>query len=99
MRGLFGRGAAAVSALLRTGRIVDLALLVTALELGVFTAYNRRTGRGVAPRSMLGNLLSGASLLLALRGAVAGAGRSWIAPCLGAALLAHLADLRQRWRR
>ena len=88
-----------MSAPLGSKRIVDLALLATALELGGLTAYNRRTGRGIAPRFLLGNLLSGACLLLALRGTVAGADRRWIASCLTAALLAHLTDLRQRWRR
>ncbi len=88
-----------MSALLDTGRVVDFALFVTALELAALALYNRKTGRGVAPGFLLGNLLSGACLLLALRGALGGAGWSWIAPCLAAALLAHLADLRQRWRR
>lgn len=78
---------------------VDVALAVTVLEGAALAVYHRGTGRGVAPGFLLGNLMSGACLLLALRGALTGAGWAWIAPCLLAALLAHLADLRQRWRR
>jgi len=89
---------ALLAALPGVGYAVDLALVVTVLEAVALAAYHRGTGRGVAPGLLLGNLLSGACLLLALRGALAGAGWVWIAPCMLAALLAHLADLRQRWR-
>lgn len=78
---------------------VDLALLVTAIEGMLLAGYHRGTGRGVAPGALLGNLLSGACLLLALHGALSGAGWPWIAPCLLGSLLAHLADLRRRWQR
>jgi hypothetical protein len=47
---------------------------------------------------LLANLLAGACLMLALRGALAGAGGPWIALCMAAALLAHLTDLWRRWR-
>jgi hypothetical protein len=43
-------------------------------------------------------LLAGLFLLLALRGALAGAGWRWIALALTAACLAHVTDLGYRWR-
>lgn len=82
-----------------SGRVVDLMLAITALEAVAVVGYFRRTGRGVAPADFLGNLLSGVGLMLALRAALAGAGWGWIAAWLVAALAAHLADLRRRWRR
>jgi hypothetical protein len=86
-----------VTDLFATGRVVDLILALMALE-GVFlVAYRRRTGRGIVAGDLLSNLLAGAGLLLAVRGALAGAGWIWIAACLLAALLAHVADLRRRW--
>jgi hypothetical protein len=77
--------------LFATGRIVDLILLLMVLEAGVLIVWTRST-------DLLGNLLAGVGLLLALRGALAGIWWGWIALCLGAALLAHLADLRHRCR-
>lgn len=85
--------------LIASGRIVDLALLLTGLEALLLIAYHRRTGRGLPPATLLINLLSGVSLMLALRAALAGAGWMWIASCLVVSLLAHLADLNRRWPR
>jgi len=88
-----------IAALLRGGRVVDLALFVMAAEGLALIAYHRRTGRGIAPGNLAGYLLSGGCLLLALRVVLAGAWPGWIALWLTAALAAHLADLRQRWQR
>lgn len=87
-----------MGALFADGRIVDLVLGLTLLEAVALVAYHRRTGRGVAPADLAGNLLAGVCLLLALRGALAGAWWGWIALCLSGSLVAHLADLRRRWR-
>jgi hypothetical protein len=87
-----------VGELFATGLVADLILALVGLEALSLLAYRRRTGRGVAPADLVFNLLAGACLLLALRGALVGAGWGWIALCLGAALFAHLADLRRRWR-
>lgn len=84
--------------LFATGRVADLILALVVLEAILLVAYRRRTGRGVATWDLLPNLLAGGCLLLALRGALTGAGWAWIAACLAAALLAHLADLSRRWR-
>lgn len=81
-----------------SGRIVDVALALTALEAVAVVAYFRVTGRGIPPADFLGNLASGACLMLALRCGLTGAWWGWIALWLGAALVAHLSDLRRRWR-
>lgn len=85
-----------LKAILGSGRVADLLLLVTALEGAALVAFHRWTGRGIPPAEILGNLLSGAFLVLALRCALTGAPWPWLALCLLLALLAHLADLRVR---
>jgi hypothetical protein len=87
-----------MAALFLSGRIVDLILAFTVLELFFLFAYRRATGRGVAPGDILLNLLSGIGLMLALRCALTGAWWGWIGLWLFAALLAHLGDLWRRWR-
>jgi hypothetical protein len=88
-----------VSDLFATGRVVDLILVLVAVEGLALATYHRRTGRGIAALDLLGNLLAGVFLLLALRGALVGAGWEWLGCALSAALLAHLGDLRRRWRK
>jgi hypothetical protein len=84
--------------LFTTGRIVDLILGLVVLEAILLLVHARMTGRGIAPTNLLINLTAGVCLLLALRGALDDAPWGWTAACLMAALLAHLADLCQRWR-
>ena len=79
-------------------RIVDIILAATIVEAAVLVVAQRRTGRGIAPDVLLPNLLAGACLLLALRLSLGGAAWPWLALCLLAALLCHLADLRARWQ-
>lgn len=57
---------AGLQALLGSGRAADLLLLVTALEGVALAVFHRWTGRGIPPAQILGNLLSGACLGLAL---------------------------------
>lgn len=83
--------------LILSGGIVDLILALALVEALGLVVYRRLTGRGVPVGALVWNLLAGAGLLLALREALAGAAWQTIAACLGAALAAHLADLRQRW--
>ncbi|HQR75047.1 MAG TPA: hypothetical protein PLR35_01345 [Burkholderiaceae bacterium] len=83
--------------LVASGRIVDLILVLVAVELAVFGYMRARRGRGIAWHALLPNLLAGAALLLALRAAITGAAWPWIAAWLAAAGLAHVADLRVRW--
>ena len=87
---------AGLKALLGSGHVADLLLLVTALEGAALAVFHRWTGRGIPPAEILGNLLSGAFLVLALRCALTGAPWPWLALCLLLALLAHLIDLRVR---
>jgi hypothetical protein len=79
--------------------IVDAALAITALETIVLLAYRLRTGRGIDARAVLANVGAGLFLMLALRAAVTDAGWPWLAICLVAAGVAHVADLSMRWRR
>ncbi len=87
-----------IGQLFASGRIIDAIIGLTALEWVALAAYYRRTGHGVAGPLLAGNLLAGGCLLLALRFALTGAGWWSVAACLAGSLLAHLLDLRQRWR-
>jgi hypothetical protein len=82
-----------------SGHVADLILLVLALEAALLLAWRRRTGRGPSPRAVLALVLPGIALVLALRLALTGAWWGWIGLALFGALLAHLVDLAQRWRR
>jgi hypothetical protein len=68
-----------VAALFASGRVVDLILGLTLLEGLALALLHRRTGRGVAPADLVPNLLAGACLLLAVRGALTGAWWGWVA--------------------
>ena len=81
-----------------SGRIVDLILLLVAVEVVVLGCIRARRGSGIEWRALLPNLLAGAALLLALRAAITGAAWPWIALWLAVAGLAHVADLRTRWQ-
>jgi len=85
--------------LFASGRLVDLILVVVAIEAAALTLYWSRARRGVAPFDLLPNLCAGLFLLLALRVTLAGAGWLMASACLAAAGLAHLTDLRRRWRK
>ena len=78
--------------------LVDLVLAVLVIEAIVLMLHDRRTGQGIASRDCLGLLGAGLFLALALRCALSGAWLGWIALSLLLALLAHLDDLRRRWR-
>ncbi|MGQ9659307.1 MAG: hypothetical protein ACUVT0_04260 [Thermochromatium sp.] len=88
-----------MSALFASGRIVDLILVLILFEGLVLTLVHRQTGRGLPPSDLIGFLLSGFLLMLALRAALVGAWWGWISLALTGALVAHLADLAWRWRR
>ncbi len=68
------------------------------MEWVVLTILHRRTGHGVAGLQLTGNLLAGGCLLLALRFALIAAAWWMVAACLAGSLVAHVLDLRQRWR-
>lgn len=78
--------------------MVDLLLGLVLLEAIALVVHARRTGRGVPPASLLATLAAGGFLLVALRAALSGGWWGWPGLALLAALVAHLVDLRLRWR-
>ncbi|WP_296804842.1 hypothetical protein [Thiocapsa sp.] len=84
--------------LFASGRLIDLILGLVLVEAIALTVLYRLTGKGVAPRDLVGLLLAGAFLLIAVRFALTGADWVWIGLWLALALVAHLADLALRWR-
>jgi hypothetical protein len=82
---------------LQDGRMIEVILALVALEAGVLIAWFRFTGRGVAPISLVVNLMAGAFLLLALLAVLHNSSFWTLGLCLAAALLAHIADLAIRW--
>ncbi|HEU4408967.1 MAG TPA: hypothetical protein VFS43_27150 [Polyangiaceae bacterium] len=85
--------------LFASGAPVDLALAVVGVEIVVLLAWRRRGGPGLRPLDLLGQLLAGAMLMLALRCALTGADYRWTATFFGASFPAHLFDLARRTRR
>ncbi|CAJ0848694.1 hypothetical protein AMST5_00015 [freshwater sediment metagenome] len=79
-------------------RFIDLIMALVVLEAAGVLAFRLATGAGPRPAAFLFNLLSGGSLLLALREALAGASPTLIAGSLALALLAHVGDLALRWK-
>jgi hypothetical protein len=78
--------------------LIDLVIVMTVLEAGALALYHQRTGKGLAPSEFVPTLAAGLALMLAVRAGVSGAGWAWVAAGLSAAGLAHLADVRRRWR-
>lgn len=76
--------------------VVDFILLLVAIEAAALLGWSSLRAGGPAPPDYLFNLAAGAALMLALRGALAGAGDGWIGAALSVALVMHAADL---WRR
>jgi len=77
--------------------LIDLVLLFTLAEAAALVFWRRYHGHGLRPTEILRMLLPGVFLLLAVRAAIAGAGPA-VPLALTAALLAHLLDLKYRWR-
>lgn len=85
-----------LQSLISTGQIVDVILVVLALEVMGLLILRRRTGHPVHAVALLAAALPGVCLLLALRAALTGAEPWWIALWLAASFPAHLLDLRLR---
>ena len=79
------------------GHAIDLVMAFVLLEAVLLYVIHRRTGRGVTPGALLRLLVPGACLLLAVRAALTGASWMLVALWLILSLIAHLADLKQRW--
>ena len=84
--------------LFKSRALVDLALIVTAVEAVALTLWHRRTGQGLSTAAAARMLLPGVCLMLALRAALSGIAWPFVPLALTAALIAHLTDLRGRWR-
>jgi hypothetical protein len=87
-----------VSALFASGHIVDVILVLVALEGVGLIVWHRRTGRGIATGDVLSLLASGVFLMVALRCALVGAWWGTTAAALAGGGGAHLVDLARRWR-
>lgn len=85
--------------LFASGRLVDLILILVAIESAGLLIYWRSRRQGVSPGDLLPNLFAGAFLLLALRLSLGGAGWELCCASLAAAGIAHLVDVARRWRR
>ena len=79
------------------GRLIDWIIGLVGLEALLVLGWRLASGRGPSPVAFIGNLVAGAFLLLAVRGALTGAAPMLIALSLGAAGAAHLVDLAGRW--
>ena len=79
-----------------SGALVDAIIAITLVEVGILLVYHHQTKRGLAPRDYLLNVLSGLSLMLALRCCLAGSAWFFIAAWLAAAGAAHVVDMTMR---
>lgn len=83
-----------IASMLGSPHLIDLILALTLAEAIVVVLC-----RGLSPLGAARMLLPGVFLLLAVRSALAGTAWPWLPLALAAALIAHLVDLRERWRR
>jgi hypothetical protein len=79
--------------------LVDGVIVFTLLECLALATYFLSTGRGVALRDLLANMVAGLCLMFALRCLAREAGALWVLLFLFAAGIAHASDLWMRWRR
>ena len=82
--------------LFTSGRIVDLVLLMVALEVACLPWLLNRLGSALKAWTLVPNIAAGAALLLALRLSLTDAPWPWIGAAMFSALLAHLYDLQRR---
>jgi hypothetical protein len=85
-----------MAAMFESGHIVDLIMIIMAIEAGLLVLIKSWAGLGLSPREAASVLLPGLGLLLALRAALAGQHWTIIALFLIASFVAHLVDLRLR---
>ncbi len=87
-----------LEALLGSGRIVDLMIVLLVLEIILITTLRKTKGVGIAPLPLVVNICAGASIMLALRASLTEAGWQHIAVFLLCALVFHIWDLVLRWQ-
>lgn len=76
---------------------VDVAIALTAVELCALVATRARHSAVTSALALVPNLVSGLSLMLALRLAVAGGATGWIIAALAVSGIAHGVDVAKRW--
>jgi hypothetical protein len=81
-----------------SGRIVDVIAAIMVVEVIICLALKRHSARGLSLAEISTMALAGFFLLLALRAALTSADWRWIALFLLGSLIAHLFDLKMRWR-
>ncbi len=87
-----------LQSLFQSGAIIDLILLLMAVEAVALLAWRYVTGTGVAPRNLLPFLAAGICLMLAVKFALTGQDWTHVALALGSAFMFHLTDITCRWR-
>jgi hypothetical protein len=81
---------------LATGRPIDLVLLIVALEVLLVALWRRSRGTPLSPAELVGPVLAGVLLMLALRVALVGGAPELVVLFLAASFPAHLFDLKRR---
>jgi hypothetical protein len=84
-----------MASIFQSEAIADIVIAVMAIEALVLIALRSRF-RNLQIADAIAFLAAGFFLALALRAAMTGAAWPWLAACLAAAFLAHVADM---WRR
>ncbi len=81
---------------LATGQPIDLVLLIVALEVVLLALWRRARGAPLSPAELVGPVLAGVFLMLALRVALVGGASELVVLFLAASFPAHLYDLKRR---
>lgn len=84
--------------LFASGTLVDGILLLVVAEVIALMLLWRWRRQGIAPADLIPNVLAGGFLLLTVRLVVGGAGWMACSASLAAAGVAHLVDIKHRWR-
>ncbi len=87
-----------LQSLFKSGAIIDLILLLMALEVVALLTFRYITGAGVAPWVLLPFMAAGICLMLAVKFALTGQEWVHVAIALCAAGVFHLADIAFRWQ-
>ncbi|HJS85736.1 MAG TPA: hypothetical protein VJ779_09760 [Acetobacteraceae bacterium] len=87
-----------LAGLFASGHTIDAIAGLVCVEAAGLWLCRRLAGRGPGLRPVAATLLAGLCLVIALRLALADGWWGWIALALSGSLLAHLFDLRGRWR-
>ena len=81
-----------------SGRMVEIIFALMLLEGAALIVWRRIAGSGIPTLDLIVNFAAGGFLLLALRSALVRDEWTMIALWLTGALVAHVVDLRRRWR-